>query len=80
MSHSAKLNPAQVAQLAGLASARKAGSAGMAQRGAKGGKKTAETHGREHFIRAAHKRWGRLQDTGDGVIALGAAPDSQPAA
>ncbi len=55
------LSPTQSAQLAGFASARKAGPEGMAERGAKGGATTAERHGREHYIRAAHARWGRLQ-------------------
>lgn len=56
------LSASQAAQLAGFASARKAGHEGMADRGAKGGATTAERHGREHFIRAAHARWGRLQE------------------
>lgn len=34
----------------------------MALRGAKGGAVTAKLYGREHFIRAAHRRWGRLKD------------------
>lgn len=58
------LTPSQAAQLAGFASARKAGSEGMADRGAKGGAVTAERHGREHFVRIAHQRWGRLQGRG----------------
>ena len=62
-----KLNKKQVAQLGGLASARKAGPSGMATRGSKGGRTTAETLGREHFIRAAHKRWGRLKDKPDAM-------------
>lgn len=59
------LTPSQIAQLGGLASARKAGADGMARRGARGGQSTAERYGREHFIRAAHKRWGRLQERSD---------------
>ena len=61
-----KLSRKQVAQLGGLAAAKAAGSQGMAKLGAKGGRQTAERHGREHFIRAAHKRWGRLQEDGGG--------------
>jgi hypothetical protein len=60
-----KLNRKQVAQLGGFAAARAAGAAGMKARGSKGGSTTVERHGREHFIRAAHKRWGRLQGAQD---------------
>lgn len=72
---STKLSNFQRAQLAGLASARIAGPKGMAARGAKGGRKTAETRGREHFIRAAHKRWGRL----GGPAVEGVKPTTAPA-
>lgn len=54
------LTHAQIGQLGGFASARAAGRAELAERGAKGGDATLALHGREHFIRAAHKRWGRL--------------------
>lgn len=54
------LTPKQVAQLGGLACVRKNGKEAMASIGSKGGSTTLERHGREHYIRAAHKRWGRL--------------------
>jgi hypothetical protein len=57
-----KLTPKQIAQLGGLAAARLAGADGMKAKGSKGGRATASKLGREHFIRAAHKRWGRLRD------------------
>jgi hypothetical protein len=56
-----KLSNRQRAQLGGLAAARKLGAEGMAAKGSSGGAATAARHGREHYIRAAHKRWGRLQ-------------------
>jgi hypothetical protein len=56
-----KLTPKQVAQLGGLAAARLAGPDGMKAKGSKGGRATAAKRGREHYIRAAHARWGRLQ-------------------
>ena len=55
-----KLTRSQVAQLGGFASARKRGARQMAVAGAKGGSVTKDKYGREHFVRAAHKRWGRL--------------------
>lgn len=63
------LSRTQVAQLAGFASATAAArkgvtakgkNRGMSEIGEKGGNATLVAHGREHFIRAAHKRWGRL--------------------
>jgi hypothetical protein len=56
-----KLTPKQIAQLGGLAAARLAGVSGMKAKGSKGGRATAAKRGREHYIRAAHKRWGRLK-------------------
>ena len=54
---STKLTKKQAGQLGGLKTAKKHD---MARLGSKGGSATLEKHGREHFIRAAHKRWGRL--------------------
>ena len=58
---SKKLTPAQAGQLGGFVSARLAGADGMAERGSKGGSTTVERYGKEHFVRAAHARWGRLR-------------------
>lgn len=54
------LTHAQIGQLGGFASARAAGHAELSDRGAKGGDTTAARYGREHYIRIAHLRWGRL--------------------
>lgn len=55
-----KLNRSQIAQLGGFASTRERGRRAMADAGSKGGNTTKQRYGREHFVRAAHKRWGRL--------------------
>jgi hypothetical protein len=57
-----KLTRSQVARLGGLGTAKKRGSEGMAVIGARGGLATAEKHGTDHYVRAAHKRWGRLAE------------------
>jgi hypothetical protein len=54
------LSRKQIAQLGGFGDLRKNGVEGMKAKGEKGGPATLEKHGREHYIRMAHKRWGRL--------------------
>lgn len=57
-----KLTPSQVAQLGGLRAAALAGPDGMKAKGSRGGSATYERHGKEHMLRMAHKRWGRLKE------------------
>ncbi len=56
-----KLTRSQVAQLGGFAAARNGDNA---TKGSKGGNKTYDKYGREHFVRAAHKKHGRLGGKG----------------
>lgn len=56
---SRKLSRAQAGQLGGFAAARALGDAGVYERGSKGGATTSERYGKEHYVRAAHLRWGR---------------------
>lgn len=58
-----KLTKQQAGQLGGFATARLHPEEHKTW-SARGGNTTAERHGTEHYVRAAHKRWGRLE--GDG--------------
>lgn len=55
-----KLTKQQAGQLGGLRTARLHPEEQKTW-SARGGNTTAERYGREHYIRAAHKRWGRLE-------------------
>lgn len=55
------LTPSQVAQLGGFAAARSLGADGRKARASAGADAVKEKYGREHYIRMAHKRHGRLQ-------------------
>lgn len=60
----AKLTPHEVGRLGGLTASHLAGPKGMAVKGARGGNSTLRRHGKQHFVRAALKRWGRLSNDG----------------
>lgn len=57
---SKKLNSKQSGQLGGFARAKALGPDELSRIGIERGYTTFERYGREHYVRIAHKRWGRL--------------------